>query len=175
MKERMFLCTDEEETGRAWSNGAEEDGRTGRQRCEGWDSWRGMRCKLFDWLVPRDEGFYDKAGQNAVWGIWWLFEESAGSRWANSNKGELTVCVRQKKHGGGGTDHKDEYGLEKTGCCQPSDRESVSHPKLWYRYSFFFLYNEMCQEDQALEKLDFFFYYSRGRRINILNKKTLTM
>lgn len=50
-----------------------------------------MGCKLLDQLAPRDEGFYDKAGQTLVWGIWWLFKGSAGSRWANSNKGKLMV------------------------------------------------------------------------------------
>lgn len=44
---------------------------------------------LISWLLV-DEGL-DKAGQNDVWGIWWLFEESAGSRQANSSKGELMV------------------------------------------------------------------------------------
>jgi len=38
MEERMLLCKDGEVTERAWTKAAEEDGRTGRQRCEGWDS-----------------------------------------------------------------------------------------------------------------------------------------
>lgn len=63
----------------------------GHQIEEGKEKQQFGVCKWFDQFAPTDEGLYEEAEQNEVWGIWWVFEESAGSRRANSSKRELMV------------------------------------------------------------------------------------